>query len=302
MVIFGGDGEPLRPVYHGVEPGGMGHGRPQTVWLDRKRGDFKLKAAEVRREGAMSWSVENTILMVRGGSYAYGLNTPDSDEDWRGVALPPAEWLIGFPPRNQAQQTVEHKTDGDVVIHTVAKFCALALKANPNTFDILFCREEDVHMQTCMGRELRQLRGRFLSRRVYFSFSGYAAHQLKRMRNHNTDHGAHRALVEQFGYDTKNAMHCIRLLKMAHTLLAEGRVEVYRPDQEFLLDIKRGRYSIAQVQAMAEELDHACLALRDRSVLPPEPDTAGIEAWLVDRQREWVNGGRSLLTPYEGEG
>jgi hypothetical protein len=45
-------------------------------------------------------------------------------------------------------------------------------------------------------------------------------------------------LVDKFGYDTKHAMHLVRLIRMAKEILIEGVVHVYRDDREELMDIR----------------------------------------------------------------
>ncbi len=235
------------------------------------------------------WAYANRILTTLGGSHAYGTNTPTSDRDIRGVALPPVPWLLGFPPSDQARWTAERRDPDDVVIHALPKFCRLALQANPTILEVLFCREEDVIDQTAIGKELRAMREAFLSKRAYVSFSGYAAGQLKRMRSHNTEHGARQTAVAQHGYDPKNAMHLIRLLLVARYLLTEGVVYVRLPDADLSLlrQIRQAQLTVAQIQRMAEELDRECFDRRDQAPLPEEPDRARVEAWLMRTQAAW---------------
>lgn len=246
----------------------------------------------------MHWSEEGLILKVIGGSHAYGMNTPTSDIDYRGVALPPPSWLIGFPPGDDSSLTKESKTaDDDLTIHTLTKFCRLALKGNPNILEILFCRDQDVAHLTEAGAQLRALGPRFLSRRAYAAFSGYAFGQLKRARTARSRHGVHSDLVELYGVDTKNLAHLIRLMRMGLELIRDGEVNVYRPDASLLLDIRNGKYTLNQVEKMAEELDAECLAAISTSPLPEKPDEGVIEAWVMAVQRAWVNGDKSLLSP-----
>lgn len=237
----------------------------------------------------VEWHVLNLILKVRGGSHAYGLNTESSDMDYRGVALPPVQWLVGFAPSDKAW-TVEHKVGNeDVVVHALPKFCRLALGANPNMWDILFCRDADVVVETAFGTELRQLRKKFLSRRAYKPFTGYAYSQLVGMKNHNTRHGAHGPLIEKFGYDTKNAVHLIRLLRMGLEVLTTGEVHVYREhDREELLGIRGGAMSYTQVVAEAERMLKECELALPTSPLPEEPDAKSVEDWLMDVQAAHV--------------
>ena len=48
-------------------------------------------------------------------------------------------------------------------------------------------------------------------------------------------------LVLEHGYDSKNAAHLIRLLRMCKEFLATGEMIVFRPDAAELLDIKKGQ-------------------------------------------------------------
>jgi len=51
------------------------------------------------------WYDQNFVLLTLGESHAYGLATETSDVDERGVALPPVDWLVRFPPGKERQQT-----------------------------------------------------------------------------------------------------------------------------------------------------------------------------------------------------
>lgn len=65
----------------------------------------------------------------------------------------------------------------------------------------------------------------------------------------------------KFSYDTKHAMHLVRLLRMGYEALTEGLVRVRRPDAQELLSIRNGAWSYEQVieyaEFMKEEVDKA---------------------------------------------
>jgi predicted nucleotidyltransferase len=85
---------------------------------------------------------------------------------------------------------------------------------------------------------------------------------------------ARSTLEEQFGYDTKHAMHLVRLLRMGAEVLTTGKLLVMRPDAKELLSIRAGAWTYEQVVAYADELDaHIREDLLPNSVLPPKPDT-----------------------------
>lgn len=105
-------------------------------------------------------------------------------------------------------------------------------------------------------RQYHELRSRY--------FSGYMGNKRKR-------------LVEQHGYDTKNAAHLIRLLRMGIEFLQTGIMNVRRNDAEELLTIKRGSWTLEEVQAEAERLFQLAHDTKENSMLPDEPDRDKIE-------------------------
>ena len=65
-----------------------------------------------------------------------------------------------------------------------------------------------------------------------------------------------RAKLERaHGYDTKHAMHLVRILRMGKEILTTGKVIVRRPDAEELLAIRRGKWSLDQLLEYVEKLD-----------------------------------------------
>ena len=72
----------------------------------------------------------NLILHVVSGSRACGLARAGSDEDTRGVCIPPKEFLLGL----QTFEQHENETQ-DHVVFALANFVRLALQANPNIIE-----------------------------------------------------------------------------------------------------------------------------------------------------------------------
>lgn len=73
-------------------------------------------------------------------------------------------------------------------------------------------------------------------------------------------------------YDTKNMMHVFRLLQMGIEIGRENKINVKRPDREFLLDIKAGKFEYDQLLKMAEEKQKEMEASFKTSRLPEKPD------------------------------
>lgn len=234
--------------------------------------------------------MEETFLIYKviAGSRAYGLDSPSSDLDMRGVCIPPRRYLLGL---SQFEQWEQREAQGDTVIYALVKFVRLALACNPNIIELLYVEPRHVLFVNDYGHRLLQHRDRFLSKQVRHTFAGYALSQLKRIEGHHRwlvnppmhqptqaefggwpvegrykfpDHDAERAyraalkhwqdyqtwqqnrnparaeLERQYGYDTKHAVHLLRLLKMGVEILSTGQVHVYRPDRDWLLEVRHG--------------------------------------------------------------
>lgn len=134
----------------------------------------------------MNFDVDTrTILLVRHGSHAYGLNVATSDEDFKGVCIKPREAYFGFTQRFEQMEHMGSKSDGiDKVVYSIDKFASLAADCNPNIIEVLHVDEEDVIKIDEFGDTLRHHRNDFLSKKAMHTFSGYANAQLHRIKTH----------------------------------------------------------------------------------------------------------------------
>ncbi len=143
----------------------------------------------------------HTLLLVLGGSRAYGIAGPDSDVDLKGVAIPPAAHFHGLGATFEqadrpdemaaftrdllpAEREAAARTKLEGTVYEIRKLLRLALDANPNVLDVLFCRDSEVRLIRDAGRELRRHRALFLSQRCAETFTSYARAQLQRIRAH----------------------------------------------------------------------------------------------------------------------
>lgn len=97
-----------------------------------------------------------------------------------------------------------------------------------------------------------------------------------------------KALVRKHGYDTKNAAHLIRLMRMCVEFLDTGTLSVYRTsDGDYLRAIKAGQYPLEWVQEQAEALFAMAKQARvdNRAGLPENPGRDAINRLVVDLQR-----------------
>lgn len=128
------------------------------------------------------WLKRNTVFLVRHGSHAYGTNVASSDEDFKGIAIPPKEYFLGTLVKFEQ---AELKTpDPDTVIYDIRKFFNLATECNPNIIEVLHTDASDHIVVDPIGEIILEHRNDFLSKRIKQTFMGYSVAQLKRIKTH----------------------------------------------------------------------------------------------------------------------
>jgi predicted nucleotidyltransferase len=217
------------------------------------------------------------IYRCRVGSHAFGLATEDSDDDLRGIFLPPARmhWSLFKLP----EQLEFAEGDNDEVYWELEKFLKLALKANPNVLETLWTPQVLLAGET--ARQLRGMREAFLSRHLYKTYSGYVLSQFRRMANAYAKTGAYRP---------KHAMHLVRLLHSGIDALRTGeiRIDVAEHRNE-LLAIRSGALSFEQAKARALELDRRFQEAYRETKLPEQPDCRRVDEFLIAARRRMVD-------------
>ncbi|MEU2293739.1 DNA polymerase beta superfamily protein [Streptomyces bacillaris] len=214
---------------------------------------------------------DHTVYACVMGSRAFGLATQDSDTDLRGVYVAPTPLFWGFakPPTHVEGPGPEQFS------WELERFCELALRANPNVLECLHSPLVEYADDT--GRELVALRGAFLSRQAHTTFVRYALGQRRKLE----------ADVRLYGEPRwKHAMHLLRLLASCRNLLRTGelRIEVGEAREE-LLAVKRGEVPWPEVERRMNRLAGESEEAAEASPLPPAPDRAAVEDFLVRVRR-----------------
>lgn len=232
-----------------------------------------------------------TILRGIVGSTAHGLALPGhEDRDEMGICLEPAECVIGFRRfeqwtyRSQPQGVRSSPGDLDLTIYSLRKYCRLALQGNPTILLLLFIPEEHLSVQTEVGRQLRELAPQFASLQAGERFLGYMKEQRERLEGVRGQRSVTRPeLVERYGYDTKYAMHALRLGHQGCEYLETGRLTLPMkpPIREHLLDVRQGKLALKDVLAEVDELENRLKKLLSSSSLPPEPDRETVEKFVI---------------------
>lgn len=135
-----------------------------------------------KRSPHLSWMQDRTVLLVRHGSHAYGTNTATSDEDFKGIAIPPKNYFLGTMHR--FEQAELKAPDPDAVIYDIRKFFNLAADCNPNIIEVLHTDPSDHFLVDPIGEIILEHKDAFLSKKIKHTFLGYSVAQLKRIKTH----------------------------------------------------------------------------------------------------------------------
>jgi predicted nucleotidyltransferase len=97
-------------------------------------------------------------------------------------------------------------------------------------------------------------------------------------------------LEVKYGYDCKNAMHLIRLIRTGMEILETGEVHVDRTgiDAKELIEIRNGAWSYDKVEAYANDAEIMMSELYNKSTLQKSADVKKINALLVQVTDEYI--------------
>lgn len=91
-------------------------------------------------------------------------------------------------------------------------------------------------------------------------------------------------LEAKYNYDTKHAMHLVRLLRMGKEVLSTGELIVKRPDAEELLAIRNGLWTYEEAIKYAEAIDAEIKELYANTKLRKKPDIKLAARVLIEVQ------------------
>ena len=172
--------------------------------------------------------------------------------------------------------------DLDVVIYSARKWARLALAGNPTVLLVLFVADEEVVYRNEIGAELVDNAYRFVSKQAGQRFLGYLQSQKAAMTGEVGAHTNRPELVAIHGYDTKYAMHALRLGFQGVELLNTGRITlpVPEPNLAYLRSIRRGEVGLSEVIESVSAVEAELIRLTVSSTLPAEPDRTWVDEWL----------------------
>lgn len=263
---------------------------------------------------------DNTIFKAITGSMLYGTNTPSSDRDEVGIFIPPKDFVIGTIRVEQIELRTNiisssgkrnSKEDTDCVIYALPKFFELLTNNNPNIVELLFIPDKCLLKRSKYYDEIVKNKDIFLSLKTKHTFLGYAYAQKnkilakkktyekyfnflaegyskeKAMSMLDDSIGGRIEYYEKFGYDVKFASHLIRLLHEGLEILREGTIYLPLHQNNLILDIKEGKYTLEEVLKMADDLEKYVTDAYVKSPLRHTPDKEAINKLQIKLLEEY---------------
>lgn len=215
------------------------------------------------------------------GSTAYGFATENSDIDRLGLYAAPTELFFGLGKPQESYVT----TDPDFTLHEAQKWCRLALKCNPTAMELAWLPEYEV--TTELGQELIAIRGSFLSARaVRNAYFGYATQQFIKLKQTTLKMDSREDPTVVRDRRHKHARHLYRLLLQGVELHTTGNLMIKLDDPQHVRTLAD---EIVKYPKIGEMLIRDAEATFDKpGVLPSEPGTDAVEAWLHKVRRAYL--------------
>jgi len=240
---------------------------------------------------------KNTILRVPAGSTLHGLHIPGTDDrDEVGVCIESLESFVGFSEfeqyiyRTAAEREGKHDApsqagDLDLTIFSLRKFLRLAMQGNPQILQCLFVPFNLCLQRDARGAQLQELAPLIVSRHAGHRYLGYLEAQRQRLLGERGQKKTNRPELEaKHGYDTKYAMHILRLGFQGVELMSTGKLTLPMPekDRAFVYAVRLGEVPMQEALTKAGELEREIKDLLDDAPVPAEPAREEIERWMVN--------------------
>lgn len=202
------------------------------------------------------------------GSQLYGIATPTSDIDYRGVCIEDAQDIYGLTPMSKPYEDDAQ----DRTIYGLKQFAELALGSNPNIVEMFFADKNIVinPQDRRVWNMILEHQFDFISKKVTKTFIGYVVSQRKRMDTHHdwmTGKPPVKPVPEDYGmiYDsdgtprwTDNNAHQaydnrLKDYQSYATWLANRNEKRHKLEKDYGYDTKHGSH-IVRLLAQVKEL------------------------------------------------
>lgn len=199
-------------------------------------------------------ALNNEILRGVVGSTVHGTAIEGQDDrDEMGIFIEPQENVCGLTSvdhyiyRDQPDGIRSGPGDLDLTLYSLRKFCKLAAAGNPSILMLLWLPE--YIKRTIIAEKLIDIRQAFISKTAGKKYLGYLTAQKKSFTGERTQKVNRPELISKYGYDSKFAMHALRLGYQGLELLKTRNLTfpVKEPNLSVLRAVRTGQYTYDHV-------------------------------------------------------
>lgn len=202
------------------------------------------------------------LFRVIVGSHNYNMNTPESDKDWKLFVLPTFDDLYS----GKEFSTSHIGETEDIEAHDIRKVSHLWWKANINFVEVLFTSEGAVNRKLKPRTKnildvIFYQRDKIAKMNLPYLYDACIGMHLNKKSQVGKGTAGTQHLVDKFGYDTKQAMHSLRVLdflaRFADGGFKDFKEAIWYEKDEFsrsgLLAIKNGEFNKESYLNIAED-------------------------------------------------
>lgn len=183
-----------------------------------------------------------TICQIIAGSRLYGLDTPESDTDTRGVFLnTEPENILGL-----GRFEIFKKESEDLLFFEFRHFLSGLRKTNTQMIEILFAEDEDFSVLEPEFKKVRENKLKLIdSQKLFKSLVGYIENERRLALGERTGQlgGKRKQNLDKYGFSPKNFSHLFRLAKCGTAFFETGSYPVnmkrFDPNfRDFIFSVK----------------------------------------------------------------
>ena len=202
------------------------------------------------------------LVKTLGGSTAYGLNTPESDIDYRGVFVntDPAK-ILGL----SRFDVVQKQETEDEVYYEIRKFFELLKEGNTGALEILFSDPTKHLMMDASFVPIIENRHHFIdTEKMFRCLLGYMQSERRLANGERTGllGSKRKAQLDKYGFSPKNAVQLLRLSWAGTVLFETGEFPVHvmswnkeMHDLLFAIKTTPSKYSKSQLNDLFDSAD-----------------------------------------------
>lgn len=173
-----------------------------------------------------------TLCKTLGGSNAYGLNTPESDVDYRGVVCnTDAATILGL----SRFDVIQKQENEDEVYYEVRKFFELLKNGNTGALEVLFTNRDKFLEFAPEFEPVYANRMSFVDTdKMFKCLRGYMQGEQRLANGERTGQlgGKRKAQLEKYGFSPKNFVQLFRLAWCGVTLFQDGFFPINVMDED----------------------------------------------------------------------